>query len=143
MRSGITRPAVLSSLAICSVALIAAPHADAARRAKVRTCDSTVQRVQQRGAQPLVLHAATKITSRGRSCDPTRRTINAMLQRVGGSSATPPAVCCTTSWYADDRDYWTKTGWAVRHAAGNPADNNGQRWWITKGKTSIRFTRWM
>lgn len=143
MRPGISRPALLSSLALCSAGLVAAPQASAAKHSKVRICDATVQRVQQRGVQPLVLQAATNITVRGRSCDKTQRTIAAMLQRVGGSPVTPPTVCCSTSYYADDHDYWTKTGWAVRHTAGDPKSTKGARWWITKGKTSIRFTRWL
>ncbi len=138
MRSAKSRAVVLS-LAVMSGAGVAAAPASAAQS---RTCDGVVQRVLQRSAQPTVLQAVNKISVRGMTCKKTTSIIGGMMLQVGASSPTQNTLP-SNLWFADDRDYWAKQHWKVERVAGDPASPKGARWHITKGKISLRFTRWM
>lgn len=138
MRSQIARSVVTLTAATALVGVSAQP----ASAARSYQCDGAVQRVLQRSQQPTVLQAGTKISVRGMRCKSAISTVGAMLLQVGGS--TPTYVSGNPRyWFADDADFWRKTGWTVQRTSGDPHGKNGARWHVTKGKVSLRFTRWM
>lgn len=138
MRSRVARPVATLSVVAAFVAVTAQP----ASAARSYQCDGAIQRVLQRGQQPTVLQAGTKISVRGMRCKTAISTVGAMLLQVGGS--TPSYISGNPRyWFADDADFWRKTGWTIRHSIGDPRGKKGARWHVTKGKTSLRFTRWM
>lgn len=138
MRSAKSRAVVLSLVAMTGAGVTASP----AFAADSRTCDGVVQRVLQRSAQPTVLQAVNKISVRGMRCQKTTSIVGGMLLQVGASSPTQNTLP-SNLWFADDRDYWAKKHWKVERVAGDPAGPKGARWHVTKGKISLRFTRWM
>lgn len=138
MRSGLAR-----SLAVCtSTAALGCVWVTPASAARSYQCDGAVQRVLQRATQPTVLQAATKISVRGYRCKKAISTVGAMLLQVGASSPSYQSGN-PRYWFADDADFWRKTGWTIRHTSGDPRGKTGARWHVTKGKVSLRFTRWM
>lgn len=139
------RTLMSTGLAITGGFLLMAPPALAAKptTGKLRTCDAVVQRPKPAGQEATVVQAATRIWTRGVACATARRLIGGSILQVGSASPTPPTVCCESSWYANDADWWRKNGWRVERGLGaDTKAKDGARFVVTKGPRTIRFTRW-
>lgn len=130
---------------VATASTLAAPAADAARKSsqRVHRCEAVVQRVTPFGQQTTVIQAATRIWTRGSTCRRARKLVGNSILQVGSAAPTPPTVCCESSWYANDADWWRKKGWRVERGIGaNPTAPDGARFIVKRGTSTIRFTRW-